>query len=59
MGRDPVEVRRSILSADRRTVTLEVPGLAPVMQMGVALRLRAADGTPIETTLYNTINRVP
>jgi hypothetical protein len=59
VGRDPVRVASPKLSADGRTVTLALPELRPVMQMGLTLNLRAADGTPIRTTLYNTINRIP
>jgi hypothetical protein len=29
------------------------------MQMRVRFRLKAADGTPFEHEVYNTINRVP
>ena len=33
--------------------------LQPVMQMEIKLRLRAADGAEIQTTIGNTINKVP
>ncbi len=58
-GRDPVEIRSIRLSEDGRTVTLEIPGLKPVMQMLVRARIRGADGTPIPLELVHTINRVP
>ena len=58
-GRDKVEVSASKLSPDGRTVTLSVPGLQPVMQMEIKMRLRAADGAEIETMIGSTINRVP
>jgi glucose/arabinose dehydrogenase len=58
-GRDPVEIKAIRLSEDGRTVTLEIPGLRPVMQMQVRARLRAADGTPVPLELVHTINRVP
>ena len=58
-GRDKVEVTASKLSADGKTVTLSVPWLQPVMQMEIKLRLRAADGAEIRTTIGSTINKVP
>ncbi len=58
VGRDSVPTRAT-LSADRKTVTLAIPDLAPVMQMGTTVNVKAADGTPMKWVLYNTINRVP
>jgi hypothetical protein len=58
-GHDTVTINSSTLSADRRTVFLEIPGLQPVMQMRIHFRLKAADGAPVEHEIYNTINRVP
>ena len=58
-GRDKVEVQAAKLSADGKTVTLSIPGLQPVMQMEIKLRLRAADGAEIQTTIGNTINKMP
>jgi hypothetical protein len=59
IGRDRVEIKRATLSADRRTVTLEIPQLRPVMQMGIHFKLRAADGNVVAAAVYNTINVVP
>ena len=58
-GRDRVEVRAARLSADQRRVTLEIPGLKPVMQMKIKFVLRAADGAAVEGEIHNTINKVP
>jgi hypothetical protein len=41
-----------------RTVLLEIPGIKPVMQMGITYRLKAADGGWVEGAVYNTINWV-
>src|SRR6185295_17999355 len=41
-GRDRVEIRSAKVSADGKTVTLEVPGLAPVMQMQVKMNIKSA-----------------
>jgi hypothetical protein len=58
-GRDTIEVASATLSADGKTVLLGIPGLKPVMQMGVKMRIRAADGSPLPLDLYLTINKVP
>ena len=58
-GRDPVTVKAVQLSDDRKTVVLEIPSLRPVMQMGIEMKLKAADGRNVETSIYNTINYVP
>ncbi|MEY2881106.1 MAG: hypothetical protein RLZZ15_3486, partial [Verrucomicrobiota bacterium] len=58
-GHDPVEVRGAQLLADGRTVALDIPSLAPVMQMKIGVAIRALDGTPIECEIFNTIARVP
>ncbi len=58
-GHDPVDIKSATLSADGRTVSLEIPGLAPVMQMMIQPSLKAADGTPVEWECYLTVNHVP
>jgi len=58
-GRDTVDVKSAKLSSDGRSVTLEVPGLKPVMQMGVKVRVRSAAKAPVSLDLYLTINKVP
>ncbi len=58
-GRDPVEITAAKLSPDGKSVTLTVPGLQPVMQMEIKLRLRTASGAEIDTTIGNTIHKIP
>ena len=55
-GRDRLSVASARLSADGRTVFLELPGIRPVMQMNIQMNLRAADGAPIQTFVHNTIH---
>jgi hypothetical protein len=57
-GRDTVEVKGAKLLEDGRTVLLEIPGIKPVMQMGITYRLKAADGGRVEGAVYNTVNWV-
>jgi hypothetical protein len=53
---DRLEVRSAALSADGKTVTLEIPEIRPVMQMKISFRLRAADGAPVAFDVHNTIH---
>jgi hypothetical protein len=57
-GRDAVEIKSVKLSADNKSVFLEVPGLQPVMQMRIKMNIKAADGTPLPAEVVNTINTV-
>jgi len=58
-GHDGLNVASVELSPDGQTISMHVPGLTPVMQMKIALKIRAADGTAISDAIYNTINQVP
>jgi len=55
---DKLEVKSAKLSADGRTVSLEIPGLRPANQVKVKLNVKAADGTAISQDLYATIHRL-
>jgi len=56
---DPVEIKSAKLSDDGKTVRLEIPGLAPVMQFMLKYKLAAEDKTPLASEIYATIHRVP
>ncbi|MBA2708402.1 MAG: hypothetical protein H0U59_11430, partial [Gemmatimonadaceae bacterium] len=58
-GHDPVEVTKVKLMPDKKTVRLTFDEIAPVMQMKIQMKLKSADGSPLEYTVYNTINKVP
>ncbi len=58
MGRDRMEVLSAKLSADGRSVFLELAGLAPVMQMQVRYRLRAADGKDVRGDIFHTVHKL-
>ncbi|HXX94535.1 MAG TPA: DUF6797 domain-containing protein [Planctomycetota bacterium] len=58
-GREPLPIKSASLSADGKTVTLEIDGLKPVYYVRLNYRLRSADGAPIRQELDYTINRVP
>jgi hypothetical protein len=59
LGRDTVEITSAKVSADGRRVTLEIPGLKPVMQMLIRYKLRSADGLPVQQEIWHTINKIP
>jgi glucose/arabinose dehydrogenase len=55
---DPLTIKSIKLSADNKTVFLEIPGLKPVMQMQIKMGLKGADGVEFNQTIWNTINKV-
>jgi hypothetical protein len=58
-GGEDLVVKKATLRPDGKTVFLEVEGgVKPVMQMRIRMNLNAADGTPINQTIYNTVNKV-
>ena len=59
IAHDPVAVKSVRVLADKKTVFLEIPAIQPVNQMRVRFTLKAADGSPINTEIHNTINQVP
>jgi glucose/arabinose dehydrogenase len=58
-GRDEVEVKSVKLSADRKSVLVDLADLKPVMQLGVSWKIKAADGKPVDGTVVHTVNALP
>jgi hypothetical protein len=58
-GHDELSVQSVRLSADGRTVSLDMAGIRPVMQMMIRVKVKAADGAAVKFDVYNTINEVP
>ena len=54
----PLEVRNAKLSADSKTLTLDVAELRPTWCMEIKFALRSATGTPIQGTIHNTIHEL-
>jgi hypothetical protein len=46
------------LSPDRRTLTIDLPDMAPVMQMRIRYKITDGDGQTVGQEIYNTINRL-
>ena len=58
-GHDVIDAKSAKLLPDGKSVFLEIPGLKPVMQMSIQMKLETADHSPVNWTVYNTINKVP
>ena len=52
---DILTVQAAHLSADGRTLTLDIPDMRKSHQLQINLKLRTADGTPIERVVYLTV----
>ncbi len=59
VGREPVEIQSAELSEDRRTVTLAIEGLQPVMQFLIDFSIDAADGELLRQKTLQTIHQIP
>lgn len=55
-GEDPVTVASATLLDDSYEIFLEIPDMIPVNQMRVSYDLKAADGTPLQESIYNTVH---
>ncbi len=58
-GGDTIAIQSIKLSADKKTVFIEIAGLKPVMQSRIRYNIKATDGTVLKQELFHTINRVP
>jgi putative heme-binding domain-containing protein len=54
----PLAVRATALSTDGRTLTLEIPELAPTWCMEIKYSLRSAAGQPVMGALHNSIHEL-
>ena len=53
---DPLTVKSATVSADRRSVFLEIPDLHPAMQMQLKYDIKSADGVELRGQVINTIH---
>ena len=53
---DPLTVKSATVSADRRSVFLEIPDLRPAMQMQLKYDIKAADGVELRGQVINTVH---
>jgi putative heme-binding domain-containing protein len=54
----PAQVTAAKVSADGKTVTLEIADLKPTWSMAIKYHLRSADGATVQGCLHNTIHRL-
>ncbi len=59
VGQDTVEISSVKLAKDGRSVLLKIPGIKPVNQVKMDLKLQSADAKPFNELVYLTINKVP
>jgi hypothetical protein len=57
-GYDTVEVKSAKLSKDGKTLFLEIPEIAPVLQQEITMNVKAADGGEVRVDLYQTIHQL-
>ena len=53
-----LKVQKLALSADGRTLTLDIPDLAPTWGLELKYALRARSGQPVPGTIHATIHRL-
>jgi hypothetical protein len=53
---DPLTVKSATVSADRRSVFLEIPDLRPAMQMQLKYDIKSAEGVELRGQVINTIH---
>ncbi len=58
-GHDQVPVTHVALSPTGHSLHLDIPGIAPVMQMHLQANLRSVSGDPVTVDLCHTIHRIP
>ena len=56
VGRDDLEIRSAVLSADSRSVFLEIPDILPVQQFHLEMNLRSNDGARMREFVHGTIH---
>jgi hypothetical protein len=59
VGEKPLKVARVTVSADAKTVRLDLPDLAPTWCMEIAYRVKGRDGRPVTGVIHNTIHELP
>ena len=57
-GQDEMEVLEAVLSADGKSLSLEIEDLQPVMQMQIGYTLKSAAGRAFRDNLWLTINQL-
>ena len=56
--RDPVDVESVELLPDGKSIFIKMPDIKPVMSMKIQYKIKAADGTAMDSAIFNTINKI-
>ena len=56
---DTLAIKSVKLQPDGKTVSIELPGIKPVTNMVIRCKIKAADGSPVNIEINNTINQLP
>jgi hypothetical protein len=55
----PSRITGATLSADGRTVILQITNLKPTWCMEISYSIKAVSGAPVDGVIHNTVHRVP
>ncbi|MEZ6105399.1 MAG: hypothetical protein R3B96_04640 [Pirellulaceae bacterium] len=58
-GHDELPIRSVTLGEDGRSAFVEMPGIAPVMQLAISYDIESTSGDRLNDTLYQTLHRLP
>jgi hypothetical protein len=57
-GHDQLTVKAASISADGKTITLELPEISPCNQMHITMKLKTPEGKPLPVEIYNTVHNL-
>ena len=58
-GKDAVEVTKATVSADKKSVLLELSDRVPAMTLRIKCNVKSADGSEVKYQIDNTVHRIP
>ncbi len=58
-GHDTVDIDSITLSPDHKTVLLKIADWKPVMQVKTVMKIKGADGSPMNWEVDSTVNKIP
>ena len=59
MNGAPFGTSNGTVSADSKTLTVEIADFKPVMQQTIKFNLKAADGTAVAQEVMHTVHAIP
>ena len=58
-GEDKVVVKDVVLTNDRKSIVLHIPGIKPAQTMRLRFTVKGADGVKVKDVVYLTIHKIP